>query len=502
MEALGTAGRKLISVGAVFALLFAALAGTLVSPALAQSGGDSYEFESGQSLEWSGGWELDEESTYAEDGLEAATITKQVSLLMVMSLPNDFDMDEARDIFLDAFLEAGESSTTIDRGSYGQVSYSLDLLRYEDFDFGIFTLLRAGSGSTPTFAYVFLTPTTMFAAEFQAAQNEVTLDGSGVFGGVEGGGLQTQLLAAAESPSGDGADDTADDATGDADDDAAADDTSEDTADATDDTADDAADATDDGGDDAADDSSDDGSGGGQGGLKGVDGADDSSDATDDTADAADDEADASDDSSDAADDTADATDDETDAADDTGDDGTETGETGLIDDNTFVSPTYGTTLEWDANLVLNPDRDPNVVVDDGGIDFVALLLDGEAAAFVPVTIVPGAATPADYVSFWTSDEYLADRAFSPDSEILLSESSSDVGAVVRIDYTDNGTVVIFYSEVRIDEENGSIVLIEYSTAAPLVEDTLPLVQDGLTVNGDAVLDFFTLDEILEAAGL
>ncbi len=133
----------------------------------------------------------------------------------------------------------------------------------------------------------------------------------------------------------------------------------------------------------------------------------------------------------------------------------------------------------------------------------MALLLDGEASAFVPVTIVAVAAgTPADYVAYWSSDDYIADRAFSPDSEILLAESSSDVGAVVRIDYTDSGTVVIFYSEVRIDESNGSIVLIEYSTAGPLVEATLPLVQDGLTVNGEAVLDFFTLEEILEAAGL
>jgi hypothetical protein len=464
MELLRAVWRRLISVGMVLALVVGALAGTLVSPALAQTGGDSYEFGTGQTLEWSGGWSLDEESTYAEDGLEAATITKQVSLLMVLSLPNEFDMDEARDIFLEAFLGTGESSTTIDRGAYGEVSYSLDLMAYDDLDFGIFTLLRAGTGSTPTFAYVFLSPSSMFAAEFQAAQNEVTLDGAGLYEGVDGSGLQSQLLAAQPAPSADGTDDSADDATDDAGDDGA-DDTADD---ATDDTADDVS-------DDTTDDGTD-GSGQGQGGLKGVDGSDDS---TDDTADATDD------------------------TADDTGDDGTETGETGLIDDQTFVSPTYGTVLEWDTSLILNPERDPNVVENSGGLDFVALLLDGDAAAFVPVTIAPSeGSSPSAYVDFWSSEEYLADRAFSPDSEILLSESSSDVGAVVRIDYTDNGTVVIFYSEARLDEENGSIVLIEYSTAAQLVEPTLPLVQHGLTVNGDAVLDFFTLEEILEAAGI
>jgi hypothetical protein len=458
--------------------LVVALAGTLVSPALAQTGGDSYEFGTGQTLEWSGGWSLDEESTYAEDGLEAATITKQVSLLMVLSLPNEFDMDEARDIFLEAFLGTGESSTTIDRGAYGEVSYSLDLMAYDDLDFGIFTLLRAGTGSTPTFAFVFLSPSSMFAAEFQAAQNEVTLDGAGLYEGVDGSGLQSQLLAAEPVPSGDGTDDAGDDG---------ADDTADD---ATDDTADDVSDdATDDTTDDGADDS-----GQGQGGLKGVDGSDDS---TDDTGD---DTSDTADDTTDATDDTADATDD---ATDDTGDDGTETGETGLIDEQTFVSPIYGTVLEWDSSLILNPERDPNVVENSGGLDFVALLLDGDAAAFVPVTIAPSeGSSPSAYVDFWSSEEYLADRAFSPDSEILLSESSSDVGAVVRIDYTDNGTVVIFYSEARLDEENGSIVLIEYSTAAQLVEPTLPLVQQGLTVNGEAVLDFITLEEILEAAGI
>jgi hypothetical protein len=480
-----------MSVGAVVALLIATLAGSLVSPALAQSGGDTYEFESGQTLEWSGGWTLDEESTYAEDGLEAATLTKQVSLLMVMSLPNDFDMDEARDIFLDAFLESGESSVTIDRGSYGQVSYSLDLITYDDLDFGIFTLLRAGSGSTPTFAYVFLTPTSMFAAEFQAAQNEVTVDGSGLYGGVDGAGLQSQLLAA-EPSTGDGADDSSDDGTDDA-----ADDTGDDATDNTTDGTDDTADTTDDTTDDGTEEDSQ-----GQGGLKGADGSDGSDDATDDTSnDAADDTADDSaDDTSDATDDTADATDD---TADETGDDGTESGETGLIDDNTFVSPAYGTVIEWSTSLVLNPDRDPNVVVDDGGIDSLALLLPGDAPTLISVTIVPAqGGSPAAYADFWSSDEYIADSAISSDSEVLLTESSSDVGAVVLLDYTDAGTPLIAYSEARLDEENGSIILIQYLTALQLVEPTLPLVQDGLTVNGEAVLDFFTLEEILEAAGL
>jgi hypothetical protein len=395
-------------------------------------------------------------------------------MLMVMSLPNDFDMDEARDIFLEAFLDAGESSSTIDRGSYGQVSYSLDLLTFEEIDFGIFTLLRAGSGSTPTFAYVFLTPSSMFASEFQAAQGEVTIDGGGLFEGVDGSGLQSQLLAA-EPSTGDGADDSADDSADDGTDDAA------------DDTADD---ATDDTSDDTADDGSDD-NGQGKGGLKGADGSDSSDDtgddATDDTAD-------------DSADDTSDATDD---TADDTGDDGTESGETGLIDDNTFVSPAYGTVIEWSTSLVLNPDRDPNVVVDDGGIDSLALLLPGDAPTLISVTIVPAqGGSPAAYADFWSSDEYLADSAISSDSEVLLTESSSDVGAVVRLDYTDAGTPLIAYSEARLDEENGSIILIQYFTALQLVEPTLPLVQDGLTVNGEAVLDFFTLEEILEAAEL
>jgi hypothetical protein len=353
----------------------------------------------------------------------------------------------------------------------------------------------------------------MFAAEFQAAQGEVTIDGGGLFEGVDGSGLQSQLLAA-EPSTGDGADDSADDTADDTADDAA-DETSDDAADdSTDDAADDTGDdATDDSTDDSADDTADDGSddnGQGQGGLKGADGSDGSDDATDDTSnDAADDTADDSaDDTSDAtdeeADDTADATDDEADdTADDTGDDGSESGETGLIDDNTFVSPAYGTVIEWNTSLVLNPDRDPNVVVDDGGIDSLALLLPGDAPTLISVTIVPAqGGSPAAYADFWSSDEYLADSAISSDSEVLLTESSSDVGAVVRLDYTDAGTPLIAYSEARLDEENGSIILIQYFTALQLVEPTLPLVQDGLSVNGEAVLDFFTLEEILEAAEL
>ena len=64
-------------------------------PAVAQREESSYEFASGQSLTWSDDWELDDELTYAEDGLESVTLTQGVSLFSVLSLPNDFELDPA-----------------------------------------------------------------------------------------------------------------------------------------------------------------------------------------------------------------------------------------------------------------------------------------------------------------------------------------------------------------------------------------------------------------------
>ncbi len=176
-----------------------ALFGASLAPALAaQTSDSSYEFAGGQSLTWDSDWDLDDDLTYVDGDLESVTFTQGVALFSVLSVPNDFDLNEARDIYLESLLTEVGGATTIDRGDYGAVSYSLDLAEVEGFDFGVFTLFRAGSGGTPTFAYIFFSEIAGFAAQFASAQATFRLDAAAIYDGVDGGGLQAQLETVAD----------------------------------------------------------------------------------------------------------------------------------------------------------------------------------------------------------------------------------------------------------------------------------------------------------------
>lgn len=440
-----------------------AMVASLVSmPAVsvaAQVDGNTYTFASGQVLAWSGSWTLDPDSVSQEGGLEMVLLSQQLSFLAVMSVPAGVDLDTTRDTFLDGFLGAGDDSITIDRGSYGAVSYSLDTINYDGIDMGAFTLFRSSADGGETFAWVFVSLVDTFADEFAVAQNAFTLDGNAPFTGIEGQGLEDQLVTAVANgnvPDNDDETPVADD--GDA--------ISE-------------PDGTDSG--DETTPEGDTGTTGGGGGLKGGTSQTTGNDATAET------------------DAPTAETDEPTTEANDT-----PAGETGLIDDSTFVSPAYGYTVEWDANFVLDPSSDPNPSATTDGVEIVKLASPVEGTPyFVTVSVAPTTLVATDYARYWASDEYLADTAISPNAEIVLVEGNDEIAGVVMVDYLESGTVVVTYNEFHVDVETGTLVRYQYLTSGPLVASTLPLAQDGITVDGEPGLTFFSTDEVVEAiAGL
>lgn len=195
----GTSTNRALFILAAIVFLLSSL---VAAPVTAQSSDGSFTFDGGQTLTWGDDWELDEDSVELVDGVESALFVRGTAVLSVLSVPNDFDLIEARDIFLDAFLEAVGDSVTIDQGSYGQVSYSLDLVDSEGSENGVFTLFRAGTGNTPTFAYVFFASVSDFSDEFASVQSVFQLDGEELFDGVEGQGLQELLRSNADSTAG------------------------------------------------------------------------------------------------------------------------------------------------------------------------------------------------------------------------------------------------------------------------------------------------------------
>lgn len=396
-------------------------------PAVAQRDESSYEFAGGQSLTWNDDWELDDELTYAEDGLESVTLTQGVSLVSVLSVPNDFELDEARDIYLDSLLEEVGGATTIDRGAYGSVSYSLDLVTIEGFDFGVFTLFRAGSGTTPTFAYIFFSEVAAFSSLFESAQDAFRLDDAPIYDGVDGGGLQAQLEAVGGDPQG---------ITEDAEDRSAEDPPDEAT---------------------VAPMQDDPAGEGGFGGLKG--GRDDV------------------------------PTSDEPDGG-------------SLQSDAAYVSPQYGAELDWGSSWQLDPEVDSPTMSDTSlGIESLALLpVDG--GGFMSITLIDAGVTGVpELVAVWESPDFVADSAFSAEADVVLADSSRDVGAVVLRDYLEDGTELVVIREAHLTRDN-AMVVIQLSTTPANLDSVVSSAQDEVALDGTPVLEFFSIDEIAEEFGV
>ncbi len=446
-----TSWRNLAGMLAVFAMLLSVAAVPAGSVA-AQADGNTYTFANGQVLAWDGNWTLEPDSTAQEDGLEMVLLSQQVSFLAVLSVPAGIDMDDTRDAFLEGFLGSGDDSITIDRGSYGAVSYSLDTINYDGIDMGAFTLFRSGQNGGDTFAWVFVSLVDSFASQFASAQNAFTLDGNPPFTGIDGQGLQDQLqsaVAAGNVPEGDGqttpeGDDTDDVPTPEGDDVSTPDDT---------------------------------GTSGG-GGLKGSDTTGD--DGVEATAEVDEPTAEA------------DVPTEEVDEP--------PSGDVGLIDDSTYVSPAYGVTVEWDANFILDSSRDPNPSADTNGIEVIGLAspIDG-TPYFLTVTMAPTTVSAADYATVWSSDDFLAENAISPDAEILLVEGNEEIAAVVMVDYLDSGLALVYYYEFHVDADSGTLVMYRYNTAVQIADTALPLAQQGVSVDGEPALSFFSTDEVMDA---
>jgi len=396
-------------------------------PAVAQREESSYEFASGQSLTWSDDWELDDELTYAEDGLDSVTLTQGVSLFSVLSVPNDFELDAARDIYLDSLLDEVGGATTVDRGAYGSVSYSLDLVTIEGFDFGVFTLFRAGSGTTPTFAYIFFSEVAAFSSLFESAQDAFRLDDAPIYDGVDGDGLQVQLEAVGSDPQGR-------------------------TEDAEDCSAEDPPDET------SVSRGEDDSAGeGGFGGLKGG-------------------RADV-------------PTSDEPDGG-------------SLQSDAAYVSPQYGVELDWGSSWRLDPEVDSPTTSDTSlGIDSLTLLpVDG--GGFMSITFVDAGVTGVpDLVEVWESADFVADSAFSAEADVVLVDSSRDVGAMVLRDYLEDGTELVVIREAHLTGDN-AMVVIQLSTTPANLDSVVSSAQDEVALDGTPVLEFFSIDEIAEEFGV
>lgn len=164
--------------------------------ALAQGGATTFVSPmTGIPITTSGPWTVDTTSVMSQDGIESVTLMAEFEFMQVWFMPGNVDLVEARDVVLDSYAQTFGTFVEIDRGAYGNVSYSLDITSSEGVEFGVFSLFLGQRESGFVEYYVYFGAISLFAQGFASAQQNVTVNNTPVFEGVDGAGLQNLLLA-------------------------------------------------------------------------------------------------------------------------------------------------------------------------------------------------------------------------------------------------------------------------------------------------------------------
>jgi hypothetical protein len=146
---------------------------------------------SGQTISWGGDWTLDDELTTAGDGFDLVALTRGSAIVSVGGTGFPVAGTELRDVALQAFAEDA-TLQQVDRGEYNNVSYSLDVSGDDsEAPLGIFTLIFEQPDTTSI--AVLLASPAEFQGAMEAAQDSISVDGTGLFNGVDAPVMQQQI---------------------------------------------------------------------------------------------------------------------------------------------------------------------------------------------------------------------------------------------------------------------------------------------------------------------
>jgi hypothetical protein len=145
---------------------------------------------------WDSGWEEtkpDDKDAVIDDSVFLEHADSGAELLVAF-VTADQDPTAVRDA---AFSSSGRSDVTVSQleaGEYGDVAYSVELLRSEgDGAEGVFTLMISNSAAGTAVVFVLVTDSEAFSEGVSAVQAGVTIDGSAAMNGVDPAGMQNFL---------------------------------------------------------------------------------------------------------------------------------------------------------------------------------------------------------------------------------------------------------------------------------------------------------------------
>ena len=172
----------------------------------------------------------------------------------------------------------------------------------------------------------------------------------------------------------------------------------------------------------------------------------------------------------------------------------------GLLSDNEYVSPQFDTEVTWGPTWYVDLDDEEAVSTDPAGeMDSLVLVWDGDdyALLFVDISTADGLG-PEDFVTYWVSDDYLAENA-DPDAEVLLDRARATNGAVFTRDYLDDGQEVLIHKEVMLSVDGETLIIVTLISTPDMYVDIYGDAESDIQLDGDRLLSTFTTRQIERA---
>lgn len=163
-----------------------------VPQAGAQAGG-SKQVITGQTVAWGADWAPVPEVSIADANVELLALSRGASIVGYGGTAFPVGASQVRDVLLEGF-GTDQDMQQIDRGTYDNVSYSIDLSTSESMTLATFTLVIENPANT-TMAMLISAPADV-EATMTAAQAGITVDGTPIFDGVDAAQMQATITAA------------------------------------------------------------------------------------------------------------------------------------------------------------------------------------------------------------------------------------------------------------------------------------------------------------------
>lgn len=171
-----------------------------------------------------------------------------------------------------------------------------------------------------------------------------------------------------------------------------------------------------------------------------------------------------------------------------------------------WEGPVLGHVVEWDGAVWSTDLEDPAVVISDEAEQFESIALFSESTTEGSILYIDvygqSDVTPAEYLAYWTSDEYLLRETSTGEpwgAEIVATRSSEGRVAVVVSYSSGNGNYLMVREAVV--TEDGGIMLLTLDAPAAEVGTAYAATQEGVTVDGNPVFGVFDQGQIDQLSG-